>query len=70
VRWRTQASLAVTADGANWVLINASPDLSQQIRQSKELHPRSGTRESPIKLVVLTGAESDRVAVLLMLGER
>jgi pyrroloquinoline quinone biosynthesis protein B len=70
VRWRTQASLAVTADGANWVLINASPDLSQQIRQSKELHPRSGTRESPIKSVVLTGAEIDQVAGLLSLRER
>jgi pyrroloquinoline quinone biosynthesis protein B len=70
VRSRTQASLAVTADGASWVLINASPDLSQQIRQSKALHPRSGTRGSPIKAVVLTGAEIDQVAGLLSLRER
>src|SRR5438132_294394 len=70
VRPRTQASLAVSADGENWFLINASPDLPQQIRQSKVLHPRSGTRGSPIKAVVLTGAEIDQVAGLLSLRER
>jgi pyrroloquinoline quinone biosynthesis protein B len=70
VRPRTQASLAVTADGENWVLINASPDLPQQIRQCKALHPHSGTRGSPIKSVLLTGAEIDQVAGLLSLRER
>src|SRR6266852_5596724 len=70
VRPRTQASLAVTGDGENWLLINASPDLPQQLRQSKALHPRSGTRGSPIKAVVLTGAEIDQVAGLLSLRER
>src|SRR5712691_6143405 len=70
VRPRTQASLAVTGDGENWVLINASPDLPQQLRQSQALHPRSGTRGSPIKAVVLTGAEIDQVAGLLSLRER
>jgi pyrroloquinoline quinone biosynthesis protein B len=70
VRPRTQASLAVSADGENWLLINASPDLPQQVRQSKVLHPRNGTRGSPIKAVVLTGAEIDQVAGLLSLRER
>src|ERR1700704_5707082 len=70
VRPRTQASLAITADGENWVLINASPDLPQQLRQSKPLHPRTGTRGSPIKAVVLTGAEIDQVTGLLSLRER
>jgi pyrroloquinoline quinone biosynthesis protein B len=70
VRPRTQASLAVSADGENWLLINASPDLPQQVRQSKVLHPRSGTRGSPIKAVVLTGAEIDQAAGLLSLRER
>src|SRR6478752_3980514 len=60
VRPRTQASLAVSADGENWLLINASPDLPQQVRQSKVLHPRSATRGSPIKAVVLTGPRSIR----------
>lgn len=60
----------MTADGKNWLLINASPDLSQQLRRAKALHPRVGTRGSPIKAVVLTGAEIDQVAGLLSLRER
>src|SRR6516164_10236011 len=70
VRPRTQASLAVTGDGETWTLINASPDLPQQIRQSQALHPRDRTRASPIKAVLLTGAEIDQVAGLLSLRER
>jgi pyrroloquinoline quinone biosynthesis protein B len=70
VRARTQASLAVTGDGESWVLINASPDLPQQIRQSRCLHPCSGARASPIKAVVLTGAEIDQITGLLSLRER
>jgi pyrroloquinoline quinone biosynthesis protein B len=69
VQPRTQASLAVTADGENWLLINASPDLPQQIRQSQALRPRDGTRGSPIKAVLLTGAEIDQIAGLLSLRE-
>jgi pyrroloquinoline quinone biosynthesis protein B len=70
VRPRTQASLAVSGDGESWLLINASPDLTQQLRQSKALHPRAATRGSPIETVVLTGAEIDQVAGLLCLRER
>ena len=70
VRPRTQASLAVSADHENWLLINASPDLPQQLRQTNALHPRNGTRGSPIKAVLLTGAEIDQVAGLLSLRER
>jgi pyrroloquinoline quinone biosynthesis protein B len=70
VRFRTQASLAVSGDGDNWVLINASPDLPQQLRQTKALHPRSGLRGSPIKAVILTGGEIDQVTGLLSLRER
>jgi pyrroloquinoline quinone biosynthesis protein B len=70
VRARTQASLAVSADGENWLLVNASPDLPQQLRQSTVLHPRAATRGSPIKAVLLTGAEIDQIAGLLSLRER
>ena len=70
VRPRTQASLAVSADAENWVLINASPDLPQQLRQTKALHPHNAIRGSPIKAVLLTGAEIDQVAGLLSLRER
>ena len=37
---RTQASLAVSGDGERWFLINASPDLRQQIQAHAILHPR------------------------------
>ena len=71
VRPRTQASLAVSADGEDWVLINASPDLpAAASRVRRALHPRAGTRGSPIKAVVLTGAEIDQVTGLLSLRER
>src|SRR4249919_54739 len=70
VRSRTQASLAVSANGEDWVLVNASPDLPEQLRRAERLHPRGGTRGSPIKAVVLTGAEIDQVAGLLSLRER
>jgi pyrroloquinoline quinone biosynthesis protein B len=74
VRARTQASLAVSANGEDWILINASPDLPEQIRRAAVLHavahPCGGTRGSPIKAVLLTGAEIDQVAGLLSLRER
>jgi pyrroloquinoline quinone biosynthesis protein B len=69
-RPRTQASLAVSADGDHWFLLNASPDLRQQIEASPCLHPRSGLRSSPIAGVVLTGGDVDAIAGLLTLRER
>ena len=38
----TQASIAVSADGDHWYLINASPDLRQQLTATPQLHPRAG----------------------------
>lgn len=67
---RTQASLAVSADGQHWFLCNASPDLRQQIEATPELHPRDGLRSSPIAGVLLTGGDVDAIAGLLTLRER
>ncbi|MGH6673081.1 MAG: pyrroloquinoline quinone biosynthesis protein PqqB [Xanthobacteraceae bacterium] len=67
---RTQASLAVSADGRDWVLLNASPDLRAQIQVTPALQPQGMPRGSPIGGVVLTGAEVDQVAGLLTLRER
>ncbi|MES2710496.1 MAG: pyrroloquinoline quinone biosynthesis protein PqqB, partial [Pseudomonadota bacterium] len=68
---RSQAALAVSADGERWVLVNAAPDLRQQIAATPALHPRSGTiRNSPIAAMVLTGGEIDTIAGLLTLRER
>lgn len=69
VKPRTQASLAVSADGESWIILNASPDLPAQLRATPALHPRNGTRHSPIAAVVLTGAEIDEIAGLLSLRE-
>ena len=70
VKFCTQASLAVSADGAQWVLLNASPDLRAQLNATLALHPRDGLRHTPIAAVVLTGAEIDQIAGLLNLRER
>jgi pyrroloquinoline quinone biosynthesis protein B len=69
VRSRLQASLAVSADGERWTLLNASPDLGAQLRATSALHPRHDIRGSPIGAVVLTGAEIDETAGLLSLRE-
>src|SRR5438132_687397 len=69
VRPRTQASLAVSARGEHWTLLNASPDLAMQLRATPALHPRREIRGSPIGAVVLTGAEVDETAGLLSLRE-
>jgi pyrroloquinoline quinone biosynthesis protein B len=66
----TQASIAVSADGDHWFLINASPDLRQQLIATPQLHPRAGQlRHSPISGVILTNGEIDAVAGLLSMRE-
>jgi pyrroloquinoline quinone biosynthesis protein B len=69
-RARTQASVAVSGNGADWILLNASPDLTAQIRATPALQPSGDTRASPIAAVVLTGGEVDQVTGLLSLRER
>lgn len=68
-KWRTQASVAVSADGAGWVMLNASPDARQQLLQTRCLWPREAPRHSPVRAVVLTSAEVDHVAGLLSMRE-
>jgi len=66
----TQASIAISADGDHWFLINASPDLRQQLIATPQLHPRAGQlRHSPICGVILTNGEIDAVAGLLSMRE-
>jgi pyrroloquinoline quinone biosynthesis protein B len=69
---RTQSSIAVSANGLNWVIVNASPDLRQQIAVTPELQPRRDgpLRNSPIVGVILTNGDVDHVAGLLTLRER
>jgi pyrroloquinoline quinone biosynthesis protein B len=66
----TQASIAISADDQHWFLINASPDLRQQLIATPQLHPKSGQlRHSPITGVILTNGEVDAVAGLLSMRE-
>ncbi|MHB8273127.1 pyrroloquinoline quinone biosynthesis protein PqqB [Bradyrhizobium sp.] len=66
---RTQTQIAVSADGKNWFLLGASPDLRAQIEATPELHPREGVRQSPIAGAVLCNADVDHVLGLLLLRE-
>ena len=65
---RTQDSLAVSADGERWWLLNASPDVLTQIQAAHELWPRE-LRHSPIAGVVLTNGDLDHVLGLFLLRE-
>ena len=64
-RWRSAATARA------WVLLNASPDLRQQIAATPQLAPRrqATSRDSPIKAVVLTNGDVDHIAGLLSLRE-
>ena len=68
---RTQSSVAVSADGKRWLLLNASPDLRVQLSSFPLLAaPKGRLRGSPIHAVVLTDGEMDHVTGLLSLREQ
>lgn len=69
VRRRLQSSLAVSPNGADWYLVNATPDLREQLESFSDLAPGPGLRESPIRGVILTDAELDHTLGLLQLRE-
>ena len=66
-RPRTQSSLAIRGDDGPWFLVNASPDARQQL-ETLAL-PADGVRAAPIAGVLLTDAEIDHTAGLLLLRE-
>lgn len=68
-RPRTQSSIAVSADGAQWVLFNASPDLAAQFRAFPELQPARAIRDTAVRAIVLIDAQIDHTTGLLMLRE-
>jgi pyrroloquinoline quinone biosynthesis protein B len=68
-RPRTQAQVAVSSGPLNWFLLNASPDLRQQILATPELSVTSSSPGSPISTILLTSADVDCVMGLLHLRE-
>lgn len=66
---RTQSSVALSADGQRWYLLNASPDIRQQINATPCLFPRSEPRDTPIQAILLTNGEIDHIAGLLSVRE-
>jgi len=58
----------VSADGAGWLLLNASPEIRAQVESHPALHPRA-PRHSPIAGVVLTNGDLDHCLGLLSLRE-
>lgn len=66
---RTQSSIAVSSNSADWVLINASPDIRSQLEAFPEAHPRTGIRDSGIRAVMLIDSQIDHTTGLLMLRE-
>src|SRR5256885_13527932 len=68
-RPRTQAQVAVSSHPPHWFLLNASPDLRQQILATSEVSVPSSTLGSPISTILLTSADVDCVMGLLHLRE-
>jgi pyrroloquinoline quinone biosynthesis protein B len=66
---QTQSSLAVSANGRDWAILNASPDIRQQLSWHGTLHPRS-LRDSPVASVLVTNGDIDHIAGLLVLREK
>ena len=66
---RTQSSAAVSADGRRWFLLNASPDVRDQLRWMRTDDTPSTVRHVPIEGVILTDAELDHTLGIVLLRE-
>ena len=67
-RPRSQECVAVSADGAAWLLLNCSPEIRAQIESYPPLQPR-GLRHCPIAAILLTNGDLDHCLGLLSLRE-
>ena len=68
---RTQSSICVSADdGQDWALLNASPDILQQIKATPELQPNRALRDTGIGGILLVDGQIDHATGLFMLREQ
>ena len=68
-RARTQSSICVSANNADWVLFNTSPDILTQVQQFAGLQPARALRDTGIAAIVLMDAQIDHTTGLYMLRE-
>lgn len=66
---RTQSSIAVSENGTDWVLLNASPDIRQQLFEFKAAQPARKLRDTGITSVILMDSQLDHSTGLLTLRE-
>jgi pyrroloquinoline quinone biosynthesis protein B len=66
---RTQSSITISANGEDWVLFNASPDIRAQLESFPALQPARAIRDTAIRAVVLVDAQIDHTTGLLLLRE-
>ncbi len=66
---QSQSSVAFSANGKDWAILNASPDIRDQMARANVLHP-TDLRVSPLQSVLLTNGDIDHVAGLLTLREQ
>ena len=66
---RTQSSIAISENGTDWILFNASPDIRQQLFEFKAAQPARGVRDTGITNVVLMDSQLDHTTGLLTLRE-
>lgn len=68
-RPRTQSSIALSDDGVNWILCNASPDIRAQLEAFPALQPARAVRDTGIAAIVLLDSQIDHTTGLLSLRE-
>jgi pyrroloquinoline quinone biosynthesis protein B len=68
-KWRTQSSVAVSADSESWVLVNVSPDILTQLKVLPQLQPARKLRDTGITAIVLVDSQLDHTLGLATLRE-
>lgn len=66
---RTQSSIAISDDGVNWVLCNASPDIRAQLQSFAPMQPGRALRDTGISAIILMDSQIDHTTGLLSLRE-
>lgn len=66
---RTQSSIAISDNGVDWILCNASPDIRAQLEAFPTLQPARKPRDTAIAAIILLDSQIDHTTGLLTLRE-